>query len=118
MSASPRERTTFSSGKGIEKIMNKQLKEKWVAALNSDKYRQCKGKLHIRYDKTFCALGVLADVMQVNWDEVKDDEEVYKIISSEAKLDNQDQLIEWNDDEELDFHEIANRIIEEIPGDE
>lgn len=40
--------------------MNAEWKAKWVAALRSGKYQQCRGKLHA--DLGFCCLGVLCDI--------------------------------------------------------
>lgn len=41
--------------------MLKELKEKWIAALESGKYQQAKGKLK-RVGDTYCCLGVLCDI--------------------------------------------------------
>lgn len=38
--------------------MDAKLKKKWIKALRSGKYKQCKGNL--RQGETFCCLGVLA----------------------------------------------------------
>lgn len=40
--------------------MNKEIKEKWIAALESDEYRQTQGYLKDRGG--FCCLGVLCDL--------------------------------------------------------
>jgi len=40
--------------------MDKKLKAKWVKALMSGKYEQCKGAL--RFDGAFCCLGVLDEI--------------------------------------------------------
>lgn len=42
------------------KIMNPEIKAKWVAALRSGKYKQGQGEL--RDGKKFCCLGVLCDI--------------------------------------------------------
>lgn len=42
--------------------MNKKIKEDWVKALRSGKYKQGKGELHNKEDNTFCCLGVLCDL--------------------------------------------------------
>ena len=41
--------------------MNPEIKQRWVAALRSDKYKQGIGKLRHK-DDTFCCLGVLCDL--------------------------------------------------------
>ena len=40
--------------------MNKRIKDRWIAALRSRKYKQCKGVLHD--DNGYCCLGVLCDL--------------------------------------------------------
>lgn len=54
--------------------MNKEIKEKWVEALRSGKYKQGEGWLKRRGSKegefSFCCLGVLVDVDGHTW---KDD---------------------------------------------
>jgi hypothetical protein len=54
--------------------MDPVVKEKWVAALRSDKYKQGFGRLH-KADDTYCALGVLCDVyskeFDVPWDKTE-----------------------------------------------
>jgi hypothetical protein len=41
-------------------MLDPQLKLKWVEALESGKYKQCKDRLH--YEGKYCCLGVLAEV--------------------------------------------------------
>jgi hypothetical protein len=41
--------------------MDQELKAKWVAALRSGDYKQCKGKMNL--DDTFCCLGVLRGLL-------------------------------------------------------
>lgn len=40
--------------------MNPEIKQKWLSALRSGKYKQGKGRL--RAQDTFCCLGVLCDI--------------------------------------------------------
>lgn len=40
--------------------MDQKIKEKWVEALRSGKYKQCQTRLRI--DNSFCCLGVLCDI--------------------------------------------------------
>lgn len=49
--------------------MDINVKEKWLAALRSGKYKQCKG--HLRVGNKFCCLGVLCDIYH---EETKDGE--------------------------------------------
>ncbi len=46
--------------------MNKEIAEKWVAALRSGKYKQGRGALN--KNDSFCCLGVLCDISETsNW---------------------------------------------------
>mgnify|MGYP000735863425 CR=1 FL=1 len=54
--------------------MTKELRDKWVEALRSGRYQQGKGHLHA--GECFCALGVLCDVLGLEWvpcEEIGDD---------------------------------------------
>lgn len=46
--------------------MDKELKAKWVAALRSGQYKQ--GTKALRIGDNYCCLGVLCDVVGVNWE--------------------------------------------------
>lgn len=53
--------------------MNREIKEKWVAALRSGEYKQGMGQLRDSSDSRFCCLGVLTDLYiketgQGKWD--------------------------------------------------
>lgn len=51
--------------------MDKELKDKWVAALRSGEYKQTKGKFHDTTRETggYCCLGVLCEVAKPEeWD--------------------------------------------------
>ena len=55
--------------------MNKEIKDKWLAALRSGEYKQCRGRLKKgNKNKSFCCLGVLTDLaiksgeVSLNWD--------------------------------------------------
>jgi hypothetical protein len=47
--------------------MDKEWKEKWVAALRSGEYKQIQGFLHT--EGGFCCLGVLTDIVDPQWQE-------------------------------------------------
>lgn len=51
--------------------MNKEIKEKWLAALRSGQYVQGQNHLHSLEDgqHKFCCLGVLCDIMGEEWAE-------------------------------------------------
>lgn len=44
--------------------MNKELKQKWLAALRSGEYKQGEGKLYNPLDNSYCCLGVLCDLVR------------------------------------------------------
>ena len=46
--------------------MDVKIKEKWLEALRSGKYRQTRGKLKSR-NGAFCCLGVLCDIQGAKW---------------------------------------------------
>lgn len=46
--------------------MNKKIKEKWIKALLSGEYKQGRYDLRSRDDR-FCCLGVLCDIVGVEW---------------------------------------------------
>lgn len=46
----------------MTKTLKEDVKEKWLAALRSEEYEQCTGRLRIRDTNQYCCLGVLCDV--------------------------------------------------------
>lgn len=49
-------------------MMNPEVKAKWVEALRSGRYRQCRS--YLRADDAFCCLGVLCDISGLaEWDQ-------------------------------------------------
>lgn len=48
-------------------MMDAKLKRKWVKALRSGEYRQGRGLLVSNSGKSFCCLGVLADIQGCVW---------------------------------------------------
>lgn len=45
--------------------VDRELVQKWVAALRSGEYKQGYGRLHLAKDNSFCCLGVLCEVAGV-----------------------------------------------------
>lgn len=45
--------------------VDRELVQKWVAALRSGEYKQGRGRLHQAKDNSFCCLGVLCEVAGV-----------------------------------------------------
>jgi len=59
--------------------MDRNLRDRWCAALRSGKYKQGKGYLH--QGSKFCRLGVLADIEGTKW-EIYDKDAIPKIYHS------------------------------------
>jgi hypothetical protein len=101
--------------------MNAELKQKWLAALRSGEYKQCRTSLR-KQDNSFCCLGVLYDVSGTSWeprqdfgDYISSDGEV--VFLSEEMLaatgisqDEQNILWRMNDRDRASFSEIADYI--------
>jgi len=92
------------------------VRERWIAALRSGKYKRCTGQL--RRGDRFCALGVLADIIDpggwapspggnyVLWRGA-----VGNIGTSTYVAGVEDgRVITWNDASKLSFSEIADRL--------
>lgn len=104
--------------------MDKELKAKWVAALRSGEYKQGRGALcntDCNGNKSYCCLGVLADVSgDPRWDgKLFNDSNAYLKIDADTHLrmtggalisaEAQRRLGQLND-EGVSFYEIANHI--------
>lgn len=81
--------------------MDPELKQKWVDALRSGKYKQGEGLLRDKNDH-YCCLGVLADVMGMEWCYIRGRHSVEGSFTTELPseilpLNFQGQLIEMND---------------------
>ena len=82
--------------------MNSEYKIKWIDALRSGRYKQGAGYLRCAED-TFCCLGVLADVLGVEWKRSEFDyyfklpsgNDYYWAVLPNSKLPLQDQLKLW-----------------------
>lgn len=106
--------------------MDKKLRDKWVKALTSRKFKQGTGSLHLKHEgeaPTFCCLGVLCEVAGVKPTEKPSGSyTVYQydgmsgVLS--AKLmkefgidgDALDTLVGMNDDDGAKFYQIARWI--------
>lgn len=105
--------------------MDEVLKDKWIKALTSRKYRQGTGSLHLEEDgrHTYCCLGVLCDVagikptkkVDINYTTYRYDSLTSMLtvnlrrklgISNEAI----DILVRMNDDDRAKFYQIARWI--------
>lgn len=97
-------------------MINRELMQKWVAALRSGYYKQGKGKLR-PYEDKYCCLGVLCNLIDPNhWNEI-DRQYVYKDFQSMLPSEDRNNigidygtmalLIKKNDQGET-FQEIAD----------
>jgi hypothetical protein len=92
-------------------MMDKELKQKWVAALRSGEYKQTVGVLK-NHENCYCALGVLHDIKDPNgWFEgfkgYGHTTGTGEIMTGEPLWVN---ILEMNDKEEKSFPEIAEYI--------
>ena len=102
--------------------MNQEIKQKWLEALRSGKYKQ--GRLGLRNKQNeFCCLGVLCDVLDNNkWllDELwsiefyKYDDSISVANEELIPLDIQDDLMSLNDNYLYNFNKIADYIEENL----
>jgi hypothetical protein len=81
--------------------MNKEIADRWVAALRSGEYEQGRGQL--REGKSFCCLGVLCDIYQKeqgkgHWQDLQENG-LYEFADDEIGLDWSevlpDHVMEW-----------------------
>lgn len=111
--------------------MNLEIRDKWVKALRSSKYKKGKGVLRSR--DCFCVLGVLCDVVDPNgW--VPDDNEDFYFYTYEKdrqygsipislrrglKLTRSNEVTLWrmNDNGVLSFDDFANWIEKHVKVD-
>lgn len=114
--------------------MKPEVKKLWLEALRSGAYKQGFGGLRIAEKDTYCCLGVLCDVLGVDWGpsdeqplhyacELSDSEGTQFLDSARITIglsdDRQRQLIAMNDGEgemrSKSFLEIADFIEFEVP---
>jgi hypothetical protein len=91
--------------------MDQKVKEKWVKALKSGKYKQTKGQLKNR--DSYCCLGVYCKITnkRISMDGmgliVNNENTNYTPLEKEIGRENVGNLWRLNDDEKLTFPEIA-----------
>ena len=102
--------------------MNKQLKSKWIKALRSGKYKQGFGRLKQRNDTNhrpeYCCLGVLRELMPVEYQELSS-RSALTLHKSQLRLADvsykvQDTLVSMNDSWHNTFNEIADYIEQKL----
>lgn len=88
--------------------MDAELKAKWVEALRSGEYEQCRGRL--TDGKGFCCFGVLVKLQNGNLsDEMQYDDLAKQISRGEKYYEQKIRLVKMNDDG-ASFSEIADYI--------
>ena len=107
-------------------MINQKIFKKWFRALESGKYRKCKGALH-KDNNTFCAWGVLCDIYAKEKKEEWNLLNTHKTILGESDspphkilkwagipdaLDFVDTVIDLNDDKGYSFKRIVKTIKE------
>ena len=102
--------------------MNKNVKVEWVKALRSGEYKQGRGVLRSKEDE-YCCLGVLCDVLGVQWKKKEEYWEANNRVGSlsrkirrETEMEPAKELVlqYLNDEEGKSFPEIANYIEENL----
>ncbi len=83
--------------------MQTEIKEKWVKALRSGEYEQCRYTLYTR-DKRYCCLGVLAKLVGV----IEDHSAL--IEKSGITKEQRDSCVDLNDHRKKTFAEIADYV--------
>lgn len=112
--------------------MNKRLAKRWIAALRSGKYKQCKENFRCR--RRFCAVGVLMDIIDrqrwrpnelighgvFSWGKAKPGSEIFREVGEHIGVSPETlPYIAWlNDENKLSFWEIADFLEREIAKDD
>ena len=92
--------------------MDAEIKRKWVEALRSGKYEQCKG--HLRQNDAFCCIGVLGAIQHINFESLRlDTSRLPKHYGAGLEISKQMQLASMND-EGTSFVKIADYIEEHL----
>lgn len=105
--------------------MNKKIKEKWVEALKSNKYKQ--GCLYLRSENdSYCCLGVLCDIVDPSkwikgctdyaYEETMAKSSLCEPLRTKLGISivDIDRLINMNDSREWSFNSIADWIEETL----
>lgn len=89
--------------------LNKEVKNKWVAALRSGRYKQGTEKLHNEDDNSFCCLGVARSIglCKRTKSYACNNENVSQNFLPQ---DIQVHLVDFNDSKKWSFKKIANWI--------
>lgn len=81
--------------------MRKEIKEKWLEALRSGKYKKSQGALK-KTDNTYCCLGVLCDIHRKttkkkknNWKAISHNAEAFDYDGDEGCLFIPEKVVKW-----------------------
>lgn len=102
--------------------MKIEIKKKWVEALTSGKYE--KTSQFLKCGSTFCALGVLGDIISPEWTNDQwvnpADKTIWKQTLPVSILERefQQKIMDLNDSKRWSFKSIADWIERTIPTDE
>ncbi len=91
--------------------LTKKLKQEWIKALRSGKYKQGQNELYSNYDDTYCCLGVLQKIGNIDCDDselLQDENDRSCVRGLTSKV--QQRLAHMNDNNREDFRTIANWI--------
>lgn len=92
--------------KSLNKKMTKELKNKWIKALESGNYKQCSGALQ-NAEGSNCCLGVLCRVMQIKHDNIDGGSLSGIELPNVLPKGLETKLINMNDIKKKSFEEIA-----------
>lgn len=101
--------------------MERELRDRWVAALRSGEYRQIRGKACSQSGKSHCCLDVLRVLIGLPQDITEEGlwrEPVTATMLALVPCKVQYQLADLNDSQKRNFNQIAGWIEENIPVDE
>ncbi len=85
-------------------MLSQQIKDPWIKALRSKKYRQGFGKYYNKEDDTYCVYGVLKAILG---------EEAFNVASTCVSYMHMSFFI-LNDMQKLTFNELADIIEEKL----
>jgi hypothetical protein len=90
--------------------MDAELKAKWVKALRSGGFEQCREELHDGFG--YCCIGVGYQTLGEDSEEILEEDDPTSIAAKALGLseDIEKKLVIMNDDEQLSFKEIADYI--------
>jgi hypothetical protein len=90
--------------------MDAQLKAKWVEALRSGEYEQCRDELTDGFG--FCCIGVGYQVLGEDCEEILEESDPTEMAAGALGLsgDVERKLVRMNDDEKRSFAKIADYI--------